>query len=90
ENASNLLVDVAEKTKEAGQKGILEYEIKKIEKEIENLLPVLGSEVYSGFREKKLEISKDFQEIHGLLEEIQKKEKLMAKKEKELEGVGTN
>ena len=59
ENASNLLHDAAEKTKELGERGVLEFEIKKLEKEVKCLLPLLGGEVYMLYRENRLKLIDD-------------------------------
>jgi hypothetical protein len=85
ENATNLLNNAAEKTKEMGEKGILEYEIVRLEKEIENMLPLLGGEVYTLYRENKLKLMDDVLELKKILNRIHEKEIEITKKEKELE-----
>ncbi|MBN1696114.1 MAG: hypothetical protein JW881_01260 [Spirochaetales bacterium] len=84
ENASSLLTDAAEKAKELGEKGILEYEIKKLEKEVENLMPVLGSEIYAMYSEKKLKILDEADDVQKILTDIRTKEDLINKKEETL------
>jgi hypothetical protein len=82
------LSDAAEKAKELGQKGILQFEMKKLDKQIENKLAILGSEVYSLFFEKNQKtISKDTAEINDLLSQINKMEKEIDQKEIEFKAL---
>jgi hypothetical protein len=84
ENASDLLSDAAEKAKEMGEKGVIEYEIRKLEKEIENLMPVLGSEIYDLYRNKKLKVLNEAEKAQKLLNEIENKEFQITDKENKL------
>lgn len=82
------LGDAAEKAKELGQKGVLQFEIKKMENQIENKLAILGSNVYSLFYEKDQKtITRDTSEIHDLLVEINKMEEEIDQKEIEFEAL---
>lgn len=85
ENVSGLLSDAAEKAKELGEKGLLEFEIKKLEKEVENILPLIGSEVYTLYHDDRLKVTGDLDEVKMLLKEVYDREMQIVEKEKKLE-----
>ena len=86
ENASKVLDDASKKAKEMGERALLEYEIRRLEKEVENEFTLLGSEVYSLFEDKKLgQITQDASEAHKILKRVKEKEEEIRQKDQELE-----
>lgn len=88
ENTLSLMEKASEKARELGEKGILNLELNKLEKDVERKFALVGSEVYSILIENNQQtISKNTPEIKDVLMEIKKLEELMLKKQQELESI---
>lgn len=80
------LEQAADKAKELGEKGVLKYEIGRLEKEVERKFGLLGSHTYRLLVEKgQTTVSKSTGDIKVLLTEIQDLEKRIGEKEKAVE-----
>ena len=79
----------ADKAKEMGEKGVLKYEIGRLEREAERKFSLLGSDVYRILISKgQSTVSKSTAEIKEVLEEILDLEKRIQDKEELLKEVG--
>jgi len=75
-----------DKTKELGEKGVTRFEIAQLERQAENRFAMLGRLVYQVLiKEGQHTISKGTSEIKGLLTEVEKMEKEIDAKERELD-----
>jgi hypothetical protein len=83
------LEQAAGKARELGEKGVLKYEITRLEKEVERKLGLLGSETYRLLVEKgQSSITKGSADIKPIISEIQDLEKRITEKEKAMAEVG--
>ncbi|MBN2536507.1 MAG: hypothetical protein JXB88_26725 [Spirochaetales bacterium] len=88
ETSKDVLSKAKEKAKDLGEKGILKYDIMKLEKQAEKDFLLLGSKVFEILVEKKQEnITKDNKEIKELIEEIQKIQVEIDEKEEEIKNI---
>ena len=77
------------KAKELGEKGVLKYEITRLEKEAERKFALLGGSVYRILSEKgQSTISQGTPEVKELLAEIKDLQQRIEEKEKTLSDVG--
>ncbi len=77
------------KAKELGEKGILRYEITRLESEVERKFAMLGGSVYRILSEKgQGSISQGTPEVKELLAELKDLQKRIEDKEKALSDVG--
>ena len=84
------LEQAAVKARELGEKGVIKYEITRLEKEVERKLALLGTHTYRLLVEKgQSSISKSTGDIKPLLAEIKDLEKRIKEKEKAIAEVGT-
>jgi hypothetical protein len=79
----------AAKAKELGEKGVLKYEITRLEREVERRFALLGGSVYRILSEKgQGTISQGTPEVKELLVELKDLQKRIEDKEKMLSSVG--
>ena len=79
----------ATKARELGEKGVLKYEITRLEKEVEVKFAILGTSVYRILTEKgQGTISPGTPEVKELLAEVKGLQKRIEEKEKALGEVG--
>ena len=84
------LEQAAEKAREMGEKGVLRYEISRLEKDVERNFAMIGGQVYDVLVKKgQNTVSKSTGEIKDLLAAVQSLEKRIAEKEKAVEKVGS-
>jgi hypothetical protein len=78
----------AEKAKGLGERGVLKYEISKLEKDVEKNFALIGTHVYNLLVLKGNEnISKNTEEIKPLLNEVIELEKKITDRETQLEEI---
>jgi hypothetical protein len=83
------LEQAADKAREVGEKGVLKYEISKLEKEVESKFGLLGSHVYDVLVKKgQNTVSKSTGEVKELLSAVEALEKRIADKEKAVAKLG--
>lgn len=88
ETSKDVLNKAKEKAKDLGEKGILKYDIMKLEKQAEKNILLLGSKVFELFVEKEQEtIQKDHEEIKELIDGILDIQVKIDEKEEELENI---
>ncbi len=79
----------AEKARELGEKGVLKYEIMRLEKDVERRFALLGSQVYRVLSESgQSSVPASAPEVQGLVAEIRDLQKKIEDKEKALAAVG--
>ena len=79
----------AEKARELGEKGVLKYEIMRLEKEVERRFAMLGGHAYRLLSEKgQGTISQGTPEVKELLAEVKDLQRRIEEKEKALAEVG--
>jgi acyl CoA:acetate/3-ketoacid CoA transferase beta subunit len=79
----------AGKARELGEKGVLRYEITKLEKEVERRFALLGSHVYRLLTEKgHSTVSQSTPEVKELMAEVKEMQERIEEKEKALSEVG--
>ena len=79
----------ATKAKELGEKGVLRYEITRLEKEVERKFALLGGSVYRTLSEKgQSTISQGTPEVKELVAELKDLQQRIEEKEKALSDVG--
>jgi uncharacterized protein YceH (UPF0502 family) len=84
------LEQAADKAREVGEKGVLKYEISRLEKDVERNFALIGSQVYDVLVKKgQNTVSKSTAEVKELLATVEGLEKRIAEKEKALEKVGS-
>jgi peptidoglycan hydrolase CwlO-like protein len=89
DSTRGVLGTAAEKAKELGEKGVLMYEIRKLEKDVERQLAALGNHVYDVFMEKgQATVSKSNADVKAIVMEIDDIKKRLAEKEQNLKGLG--
>jgi hypothetical protein len=78
----DLLGSAAERAKELGEKGVLRYEISRLERDTEKRFAQLGNKIYQLFGEKdQKSVTRDNTEVAALVEEIAELEKRIKDKE---------
>ena len=88
DSTKEILGTAAEKAKELGEKGVLKFEISRLEKEAERKFGILGSHVYQMFVKKgQNSLSRGASEIKVLLTEIADLEKRVIDKEEALKKI---
>ena len=86
EMSKDALNVAAEKAKEMGERGVLRYEISKLEKDVEKNLALIGTNVYNLLvKQGKDSVNKDTTEIKQLLDEVKSLEGKITEREKQLE-----
>ena len=89
ESTKEALDTAAEKAKEMGEKGVLRYEISRLEREAERKFAILGNDVYQVLVERGQQtVSKNTGEIKVLLEELGDLERRIRDKEASLKQIG--
>ena len=88
ETSKDVLNKAKEKAKDLGEKGILRYDIMRLEKQAEKNILLLGSRVFELIVEKKQEsIQKDNEGIKELIDEILDIQVKIDEKEEELKNI---
>ena len=83
------LEQAAVRARELGEKGVIKYEITRLEKEVERKLGLLGNQTYRLLVEKgQSSVSKGTADIKPIITEIQDLEKRIKEKEEALAQVG--
>jgi hypothetical protein len=79
----------AEKARELGEKGVLRYEIMRLEKDVERKFAMLGSQTYRLLTEKAGgSVSGEVPEVGQLVREIKELQEKIEEKERALAAVG--
>lgn len=79
----------ADKARELGEKGMLKYEIMRLEKEVERKFAMLGGNVYRLLSEKgRGSVSQGTPDVKELLVEVKDLQQRIEEKEKALAAVG--
>lgn len=79
----------ADKARELGEKGVLKYEIMRLEKDVERRFALLGSQVYRLLSQSgQATISGGTPEVKDLVAEVKDLQKKIEDKEKALAAVG--
>ena len=88
ETSKDVLNKAKDKAKDLGEKGILKFDIMKLEKQAEKNLLLLGSKVFELLVEKGEEaVKKDDKTIKALIDEILGIKEKIEEKEEELENI---
>lgn len=88
ETSKDVFDKAKEKAKELGEKGVLKYEIMKIEKQIQKKTTELGAKVFDIFSEEKQNsITKNSSGIKEIVLEISNLEKQLDNKEEALKNL---
>ena len=88
ETSKDVLGKAKEKAKDLGEKGILKYDILKLEKQEEKEIIVLGSKVFELLVEKKEDsISRDNEDIKNIIDQIIDIQTKIDEKEEELKNI---
>ena len=84
----DFLGNAADRAKDLGEKGVLRYEIGRLEKETEKKFAQLGNRIYKAFVEEELKtVSMESTDIATLLKEIGALEKRIEEKEEMLKQI---
>ena len=84
-STKEIIESAAEKSKELGEKGVARVTINQLERQIENRLAQVGRHVYQVLvKEGQQTISKGTDEIKSLLQEVEKLEEDINKREAQL------
>lgn len=89
ESTKEALDVAADKAKELGEKGVLRYEIHRLEREAERKFALLGNDVYRVLVERGQQtVSKSTGDIKSLLDEISDLERRIQSKEDSIKQIG--
>lgn len=89
ESTKKGLEQAADKARELGEKGVVKYEITRLEKEVERKLGLLGTQTYRLLVEKgQSSVSKGSADIKPIITEIQDLEKRITEKEETVAKIG--
>ena len=84
----DLLGSAAERAKELGEKGVLRYEISRLERDTEKKFAQLGNKIYQLFGEKdQKSVTKDNTDVANLIDQITELEKRIQDKEEALKKI---
>jgi len=84
----DLLGSAAERAKELGEKGVLRYEIGRLERETETKFAALGNKIYQLFGEKdQKSVTRENTDVGNLIDEIADLEKRIQDKEEALKKI---
>jgi len=88
ETSKDVLSKAKEKAKDLGEKGILKFDIMKLEKHAEKNLLLLGSKVFELIVEKgEVAVKKEDEAIKKIIDEILEIKEKIEEKEEELENI---